>query len=162
MAWGKGGRPRKERSATRWEEPRKGGVRRLGPGQEARGLRTPPGACEGRGCVPRAAVWASASSPTHQSLCFGVTSSSVVLTLLLRVGGRDCKTSGQSQPGTESPQRLRLFHPNLSTPSHPPRFGTSKRDGSCYPSVFTAGATVALWSTAPRPSLPPPPASSHQ
>lgn len=29
---------------------------------------------------------------THQSRCFGVTSSSVVLTLLLHVGGRDCQT----------------------------------------------------------------------
>lgn len=31
---------------------------------------------------------------THQSRCFGVTSSSVVLMLLLQVGGKDCKTSG--------------------------------------------------------------------
>lgn len=41
---------------------------------------------------------------THQSRCFGVTSSSVALTLLLQVGGRDCKTSGRSQPETGSPR----------------------------------------------------------
>lgn len=96
-----------------------------------------------------------ASAPsTHQSLCFGVTSSSVALKLLLRVGGRDCKTSGQSQPGTGSPQRLRLFHPNLSTPSHPPRCGTSKRDGSCYRLSSLWAPHPALRSTAP-PTQPP-------
>ena len=97
---------------------------------------------------------ASGPSSTHQSLCFGVTSSSVALKLLLRVGGRDCKTSGQSQPGTGNPQRLRLFHPNLSTPSHPPCCRTSKRDGSCYPSVFTAGATPGAAVHSPRPQPP--------
>lgn len=50
---------------------------------------------------------------THQSRCFGVTSSSVVLTLLLHVGGRDCKTSGQSQSEAGGPHD-HLFFPNLS------------------------------------------------
>ena len=36
--------------------------------------------------------------PTYHSRCFGVTSSSVALTLLLQAGGRARKTSGQSQP----------------------------------------------------------------
>lgn len=107
-----------------WTSRRRAG-RRPGLGQEAQAFR----ALAGLGLMERGLCsqgsrpglgLAPTSSATHQSRCFGVTSSSVALMLLLRVGGRDCKTSGQSQPGPGSPRRLYFFQPHLLTPSHPP------------------------------------------
>lgn len=125
MAWGEGGRPGRGGQPGSGMDLKAESREEAGPGSGGPGVQGPSGVgllerglCS-QGSRPGLGL-APTSSATHQSRCFGVTSSSVALMLLLRVGGRDCKTSGQSQPGPGRPRRLYFFQPHLSTPSHPP------------------------------------------